>query len=280
MFRSIRKLAVKVSPVVIGIALWQFSGIQEFAMKQFRVATAWASFDGTGELKRYELQLERNLESLTTARQRLQVQQQDVAIKEANRMEELARLEHLLACFRAASITGSTKGFPQTIFTRSYTESQILATVQELLNRRKELQGFASSPEQNLSQAVDTMDQRIVETRRHLENMPVYEALAAAGSAAGNSGNILTSLTSCLHANQTLLASPVTANSESIADAPQKTVAPSEHGVSVIAASLDAAEFLKPTEEELQAPKSEPESGAPTISELQEVLRNLVLQAR
>ena len=278
MFRSIRKLVVKVSPVVIGIALWQFSGIQDYAMKQFRVATAWASFDGTGELKRHELQLEKNLESLTTAREKLQIQQQDVASKEANRLEELARLDHLLACFRAASITGRTSGFPQTVFTRSYTEPQILTTVQDLLNRRKELQGLGSSPLENLSQAVDTMDQRILETRRHLENMPVYEALAAAGNAAGNSGNILTSLTSCLQANQTLLASPVTAVTEAVAHAPQKSTASSEHGVSVAAVSVDAAEFLKPTEEELQAPK--PVAGSPTVSELQEVLRNLVLQAR
>jgi len=278
MFGFIRKLAATVTPVVLGIALWQFGGIQELAMKQFRLATSWASSDGTADLKRFELQLERNLKSLQLARTKLQTQQKDVASKEADRLEEVARLDHLLACFRAASLTGLSEGFPQKVFTRAYSEEQIHTTVQELLNRRNEVQPAGKAPVHELSQAVARMEQRISETRRHLENMPVYEALAIAGDAAGRSGTIMESLTACLQANQSLLASPGTTTTDAVVNVTPASVDSAEGMDSGFANGLDAAEFLKPTDLELQTPKTE--ASPPTVSELQNALKNIALQSR
>lgn len=269
MFTAIRRITGKFMLVVLGIAIWQVGGLNEFVMRQFRMASAWAATDGTADLKQYGLQLEKNLESLEAARKGLETQQKELASKEADRAEELARLDHLLACFRAACLTGMSEGFPQKVFTRSYTEEQIRTTVQELLDRRRELVQAGPSPAGELSDALARMDQRIVETKRHIENMPVYESLAVAGNAAGGSATIMDSMTTCLRDNQMLLAGSI-----SLGDGGDASSADIHDPLS----RMDASEFLKPTEKEVKDESAE--SSAPTVSELQEALRNLVLQSR
>jgi len=277
MLSAIRRITGKLLLVVLGIAIWQYGDFRESVVRQFRMATAWAATDGTADLKRYGLQLEKNVESLQMARKGLETQQRDRVTKEADRIEELARLDHLLACFRAACLTGLSDGFPQKVFTRSYSEDQIRTTVQELLNRRCELESAGKSPVDELSTAVARMDQRISETKRHIENMPVYEALAIAGDAAGRSTTIMESMTSCLQANQTLLAGPANTSMDSAVDTAAATGATSL-GTKDLPRNIDATEFLKPSHQELQSSASE--TSAPTVSELQNVLRNVVLQSR
>jgi len=269
MFKAIRRMAGKFVLVVLGIAVWQLGGLNEFVMRQFRMASAWAATDGTSDLKQYGMQLEKNLESLEAAKKGLEAQQKDLASKEADRAEELARLDHLLACFRAACLTGVSEGFPQKVFTRSYTEEQIRTTVQDLLDRRRELVQAGKSPAGELSDALARMDQRIIETKRHIENMPVYESLAVAGNAAGRSTTIMESMTTCLQDNQTLLSGSISLSGSEDGESSES---------SDLLSRMDASEFLKPTEQEVKAPVVE--SSAPTVSELQDALRNLVLQSR
>ena len=274
MLSAIRRITGKLLLVVFGIAIWQYGDFREMVMRQFRMATAWAATDGTADLKRYGLQLEKNVESLQMAKKGLETQQGDLVTKEADKIEELARLDHLLACFRAACLTGLSDGFPQKVFTRSYSEEQIRTTVQELLNRRCELESAGKSPVAELSTALARMEQRISDTKRHIENMPVYEALAIAGDAAGRSTTIMESMTSCLQANQTLLAGPVNTSQDSAA----ATTGATSLGTKDLPNRIDATEFLKPRDQELLSPASE--SNASTVSEFQNVLRNVVLQSR
>jgi|GEM_PF-2502525 len=278
MLSAIRRITGKLLLVVFGIAIWQYGDFREMVMRQFRMATAWAATDGTADLKRYGLQLEKNVESLQMAKKGLETQQGDLVTKEADKIEELARLDHLLACFRAACLTGLSDGFPQKVFTRSYSEEQIRTTVQELLNRRCELESAGKSPVAELSTALARMEQRISDTKRHIENMPVYEALAIAGDAAGRSTTIMESMTSCLQANQALLVGPVNTSQDSTVDTAAATTGATSLDTKDLPNRIDATEFLKPRDQELLSPASE--SNAPTVSELQNVLRNVVLKSR
>lgn len=269
MFSRIRRMIGKAILIVLGVAIGQIGSINDFIIQQFRMASAWAATDGTSDLKQYGMQLEKNLESLEGAQKGLEAQQKELESKEADRNEELARLDHLLACFRAACLTGVSEGFPQKVFTRSYTEEQIRMTVQDLLDRRRELVHAEKSPTAELSDALARLDQRIIETKRHIQNMPVYESLAVAGNAAGRSANIMESMEICLHDNQTLLSGSISLSTNDDSMSSQN---------SDLLSRLDASEFLKPTEQEVKTPAVE--ETAPTVSELQDALRNLVLQSR
>ena len=240
--------------------------VQKAFGRQARTVASWTKNAKEGELDRFQLQLEQNLVQFTETRTRLLAEQQQVGAKDADRREELARVEHLLACFKSAWGDGQRTAFPVTVFTRSYSRSEIESTVQELLNRRSELESLQNNSTTTLQQAVAQVDLRLAETRRHLDSMPVYTALAVTGDAVGHSDMVTDSLESCLAANQTFLTTPRTSPTA-------EAIAANSSG-----SQISAADFLVPAAEPVNpAPVSEL---PPTVSELTEALRNLVKEHR
>jgi len=132
--------------------------------------------------------------------------------------------------------------------------------------KKAKLESLQNNAVATLQQAMAQVDLRLAETRRHLDNMPVYTALAVTGDAVGRSDMVSDSLENCLAANQTFLTAPrkpTTAN-------PIATASPGP--------AVNAADFLAPAAE---APQLEPaRETPPTVSELTDALRNLVMEHR
>lgn len=261
-----KTLLISAVCTALGIVASHQTIVQKAFGRQARTVASWTKNAKEGELDRFQLQLEQNLVQFTETRTRLLSEQQQVETKDADRREELARVEHLLACFKSAWGDGQRTAFPVTVFTRSYSKAEIEATVQQLLNRRTELESLQNNAVATLQQAMAQVDLRLAETRRHLDNMPVYTALAVTGDAVGRSDMVSDSLESCLAANQTFLTSPR-----------QSTTANAIAAVSS-GPTVSVADFLAPA----AAPPT-PESDhqtPPTVSELTDALRNLVMEHR
>ena len=215
-----------------------------------------------GELDRFQLRLEENLVQFGESRSRLEQELSRTLAKDAERREELARIEHLLACFKSAWGDGQRTSFPVTVFTRSYSKSELESTVQSLLDKRTELEVLQNNGVAQLQQAKAQVEVRLVETRRHLDNMPVYTAVAVTGDAVGRADLVTDSLESCVAANQAFLTAP---------PRPSATVAAGSGAVGSVVA---AAEFLAPA---VELPAETPgQGGPPTVSELTAALRALV----
>lgn len=291
MIAFVKRLAGRLVLIGLGMLAWQQSDFREVAAQQLQRAVVWFAPGTEGQLKQYQLQLEQTLEELLAGQKRLQTQAEQQAQACLLRREELARLDHLLACFRAASITGTKLGFPQQIFARSYTEVQIKELVQEMLNRRAELERQESTGTSGLSQALSAVSQRISEARCHLQNMPVYMALAAAGDAADHSIQIEQALAKCLQSSRETLAIPENSASTATADCARTqavvlSALPVASGsepttprlaVELPLGGIQASDFLTPTPQELA--DADPSTEI-TVSELQQALRELVRRSR
>jgi hypothetical protein len=221
-----------------------------------------------GELDRYQLRLEENLVQFGESRTRLDQELSRTMAKDAERREELARIEHLLACFKSAWGDGQRTSFPVTVFTRSYSKVELESTVQSLLDKRSELESLQNNGVAQLQQAKAQVEVRLAETRRHLDNMPVYTALAVTGETVGRADLVTDSLESCVAANQAFLKAPPRTGSGG------STVAGAGSGGSEVGSVVAAVDFLTPAVE-LKDEKSG-ESGPPTVSELTAALRALV----
>ena len=218
MIAFVKRLAGRLVLIGLGILAWQQADFQEVAGQQLRRALVWIVPGTEGRLQQYQQELEQTLEELLEAETRVQTQASQQATADLLRRDELARLDHLLACFRAASISGTKLGFPQQVFARSYTQPQILELVQELLNQRTELERQDSTMQSRLNQALSAVGQRISETRCHLQNMPIYLALGVAGDATGRSTQLQQSLELCLQSSRETLAEPLTSPIADAAD--------------------------------------------------------------
>lgn len=226
--------------------------------------------DGFGrevELKTYKDQLEQNLAGLTESLARLEEQRALVSKKDSLRREQYVQVDHLLACFKDAYLQGKIQGFPRMVFTQYYDQVQIEEMVQRLLDRRAELKGEASQSMQQIQQAIAQLNLRITETKRHIDNIPVYAALAVAGSQAGKSDLVRHALVSCLDSNHEYLAKK------------PALYAPEESKTTGIPAAdvLSAAQFLSQRIPEV----SHSQAGElPTVSELTAALRDIVHSRR
>jgi len=279
--------------VLIGLAMlvWQQTEFREVAAQQLRRAFVWIAPGTEGRLLQYQQELERTLEELLAAEIRLQNQSKEQFEADLQRRDELARLDHLLACFRSASISGTKQGFPQQVFARSYTQAQIMELVQEMLDRRSQLERYDADANARLQQALTAIGRRISDTRCHLQNMPIYLSLGAAGDATDRFTQIQQALASCLQGSRESLTArmevPVSAAADcvetqnavlSTAPAVQAAVIPPSAGdVEVPLGGIQASDFLAPTAAELAEADATMES---TVSELQQALRELVRQHR
>jgi hypothetical protein len=261
-----KTLLISAACTAVGIVASHQPIVQKAFGRQARNVSSWTKNAKEGELDRFQLQLEQNLVQFTETRTRLLTEQQQVETKDADRREELARVEHLLACFKSAWGDGQRTAFPVTVFTRSYTKAEIEATVQQLLNRRTELESLQNNSAATLQQAMAQVDLRLAETRRHLDNMPVYTALAVTSDAVGRSDMVAGSLESCLAANQAFLTSP------------RKSASASAIAADSSGPAVSVADFLAPAAEPRQ-PEPARET-PPTVSELTDALRNLVMERR
>ena len=136
------------------------------------------------------------------------------------------------------------------------------------LEWRRELESLQSNGVAQLQQAKAQVEVRLAETRRHLDNMPVYTALAVTGETVGRADLVTDSLESCVAANQAFLTAPPRTGSGG------STVAGAGSGGSAVGSVVAAVDFLTPAVE-LKDEKSG-ESGPPTVSELTAALRALV----
>ena len=157
------------------------------------------------ELQTYKVGLEQNLSKLEESLKQLQEQETLVSQKDSLRREQYVQVDHLLACFKDAYCQGKSSGFPRVVFTQSYTQEQIEEMVQRLLTRKAELKGEDNQSLKQIKQAIAQLNSRIMETKRHIDNMPVYSALASAGAHAGKSDLVRTTLVSCLDTNHKFL---------------------------------------------------------------------------
>jgi DNA mismatch repair ATPase MutS len=157
------------------------------------------------EMKHFKDQLESNLVGLQESLQQLEEQRTIVVKKDLARREQYVQVDHLLACFKDAYIQGKSHGFPRMVFTQCYSQKQIEELVQSLLNRREELKNQESKSLKQIDQAIAQLNVRIAETKRHIDNIPVYVALAEAGSHAGKSDLVRNALVVCLDSNHKYL---------------------------------------------------------------------------
>lgn len=215
------------------------------------------------ELDTFKVQLEQNLVGLMDSLKKLEEQEKLVSDKDARRREQYVQVDHLLACFRDAHHEGKFEGFPRLVFTQSYAKEQIEQMVQKLLERRAELEGEENQSLKQIQQAISQLNARIAETKRHLDNMSVYSALAQAGAHADKSDLVRTALVDCLNTNNKYLATrPSLYENEdtAIAGIPQSDI-PS------------ADQFLsQPIPSRTRVASNE----QPTVSELTTVLREIV----
>jgi hypothetical protein len=267
MLRRIRTLAIAVSLMAVGaIAVQQpwVKGVVQSGVKQvmYRLKSG-----PEAELERYKNDLETSLVQFSKARSRLEIESAAATEKAGARREEELRIEHLLACFKDAYEQGKREGFPRLVFSRSYTEEQLKSTVQQLLDSRGKLAGQKTDAPAQLKLALAQVETRIAETNRHLENMPVYEALAVAGSAVGKSDMILTTLETCVTANNRFLDS----------DLRDYSGVPAKAARSAIDA-LSAEEFLKPVEKSKEVASTTAE--LPSVSDLIAALEGIIDQGK
>ncbi len=220
-----------------------------------------------GEFSKVQQQLEANLASLNESLAYLGEQKTLVAAKDSERREELVRVEHLLACFKNAYRQGKLSGFPQMVFTQCFDETQIREMVQRLLERQSELKGAENRSSDQLQQAIAQVQMRITETKRHIDNIPVYIALAIAGDSSGKSDMIRESLTTCLNCNHQFLAKQTT------------VYLPKNSELSGIASSeIPSAErFLA---DNVVPKPCNPSAPLPTVSELTIALKSIIREQR
>jgi len=221
-----------------------------------------------GQLDRFQLQLEENLVQFDESRSRLEQELSQRTTKDAERREELARIEHLLACFKAAWADGQRDAFPVSVFTRSYSKAELETIVQGLLDKRSELEGLQNNGVAQLQQAKAQVDLRLMETRRHLDNMPVYKALALTSDTVGQADLVTDALDGCVAANQAFLNAPPRTD--------RTAVAGNASDRSVTGSAVAAADFLTPTVEPIAEQPAD--DGLPTVSQLTATLRALVQQ--
>ncbi len=214
--KKLKVIALSIATVSAGWlahAVWGVSQETDVAIAKPLQVQMRSAFDEStlkegynSEFSKFQQQLEANLASLKESHTRLGEQQTMVVAKDTERREELVRVEHLLACFKNAHHQGKNIGFPQMVFTQCFNETQIRDMVQRLLDRQSELKGAENRSSDQLLQAMAQLQIRITETKRHLDNIPVYLALAIAGDSSGKSDTIRESLTNCLNSNHQYLA--------------------------------------------------------------------------
>ncbi|MFM7168593.1 MAG: hypothetical protein ACKO3T_25400 [Planctomycetaceae bacterium] len=160
-----------------------------------------------------------------------------------------------------------------------------------MLNRRNQLERHDAAASTRLQQALSAIGQRISDTRCHLHNMPIYQSLAAAGDAADHCVQIQQALLLCLQSGREALSVPAGPPANATADcAPTQTAvlsaAPATHAAAARPPAsatelppgrLQASDFLTPSPAELAETAAMTE---PTVAELQQALRELVLRQR
>ncbi len=265
MLLSVKAIVFGLAGTAIGVAVSQQPAIQGVIQRTGHSVSGWVNSGPEAELAQSKVQLEKSLETFSESRSRLATQMDSVSEKADSREQERLQVEVLLARFKEEYAAGQRDQFPRAVFNRSYSADQMKQQVQKLLTRQSELQPQDDGATTRLRDALTQIDARISETRRHIENMPVYAALAIAGDAVGKSDVVLADLQSCLNENQAFLtSSPVRDSNELMRDSAGSS-----------GSIMSADEFLKPTEAVLPVDASE---DAPTISELKDALLGIVRQ--
>lgn len=262
MFRKMKVIVIALAGTVAGVMLAQQPAIQGMVRQTGNTVSGLVNPGPEAELAKSKAQLEQSLETFAASRTKLATQLDSVSEKADAREQERLQVEVLLARFKEEYAAGQSGGFPRSVFNRSYSADQMEQQVEKLLVRQAELQPEEDGTSTRLRDALTQIDSRISETRRHIENMPVYEALAVAGDAVGKSDVVLADLRTCLNENQAFLTSSPVRDTDEL-------VRQSEVSSGSI---MSAREFLKPIE--VAAP-SDVSEDAPTISELQDALRGI-----
>lgn len=205
MLKKVKTVGLLVTAAVGGAAIVQRPEVATNIRKLANVVWSNVSTSADAQLAVFKSDLEESLTKFNESHRQIENQLGEVSKKAAAREEELMSVENLLARFKEEYATGSVNGFPRLVLSRSYTSEQMKQQVQKLLERQSQLQPVSNGSIDRLKEASEQVKERIVITTQHLENMPVYSALAIAGNLAGESDKVLNSLTSCLKANHTLL---------------------------------------------------------------------------